>query len=171
MGTGSFAYKLLLYLHILSAIIGFGGVLLNGLYASRARKRPPAEALAVMEVNTFVSLRVAEIFIYLTGIFGLGLIGVSDDVWEYTDGWILWAIILYVVSLVVSLALLQPKVRQLVALQREMVHTMADGGVPAGPPPQAALLEKLGPQIGALSGVLHLSFAVILVLMVWKPGA
>lgn len=171
MGIDSFAYELVLYLHILSAIIGFGGVLLNGLYASRARKRPPAEALAVMEVNTFVSLKVAEVFIYLTGIFGLGLVGLSDDVWEYTDGWILWAIILYVVSLVVSIALLQPRVRQMVALQREMVEGLSAGTAAGGPPPQAALLEKLGPQIGALSGVLHLSFAVILVLMVWKPGA
>ena len=56
MGVTSFAYRLVLLLHILSAIIGFGGVLLNGVYASRAKKRPPAEGLAVMEVNTFVSV-------------------------------------------------------------------------------------------------------------------
>ena len=78
MGITSFAYRLVLLLHILSAIIGFGGVLLNGVYAARAKKRPPAEGLAVMEVNTFVSVKVAEIFIYLTAIWGLGLIGLTD---------------------------------------------------------------------------------------------
>jgi hypothetical protein len=32
-------------------------------------------------------------------------------------------------------------------------------------------MEALGKQIGASSGVLHLAFVVILVLMIWKPGA
>ena len=60
MGITSFGYRLFFLLHILTAIVGFGGVMLNGVYAARARKRPPAEGLAVMEVNTFVSLKVAE---------------------------------------------------------------------------------------------------------------
>lgn len=167
MGVGSFAYKLFFLLHILSAIIGFGGVLLNGVYAARAQKRPPAEGLAVMEVNTFVSLRVAEMFIYLTALIGLGLVGLSDGIWAFRQTWVWLAIVVYVVSLGISHGLLQPKVKRLLALQRELV----EAGPPAGgPPPQAAELAKLGPQIGAVSGVLDLALVVILVLMIWKPG-
>ena len=36
-------YKIVLVLHILAAIIGFGSVMLNGVYASEARKRPGPE--------------------------------------------------------------------------------------------------------------------------------
>lgn len=167
MGVSSFAYKLFLLLHIASAIIGFGGVVLNGVYAQRARKRPPAEALAVVEDNAWVSFKVAEIFIYLTAVFGLGLVGLSDEIWKFSQLWVWLAIVIYVVALGVSHGLLMPRVKRLIALMREI----ATGAPPAGgPPPQAAELAKVGPQIGGLSMVLHLALVAILVLMIWKPG-
>ncbi|MEO2104054.1 MAG: hypothetical protein ABGZ36_00275, partial [Actinomycetota bacterium] len=62
----------------------------------------------------------------------------------------------------------QPRVRRMVALQKDLV---AAGPATGGPPPQAALLEATGKQIGAMSGFLHLSMVVVLALMIWKPGA
>jgi uncharacterized membrane protein len=167
MGVSSFAYRLFFLLHILSAIIGFGGVILNGLYAQRAKKRPPAEALAVVEDNAWVSMKVAEIFIYLTALFGFGLVGLSDQVWEFSQTWVWLAIIVYVVALGISHGMLMPRVKRLIALMREI----ATGAPPVGgPPPQAAELAKIGPQIGGISMVLNLALVVILVLMIWKPG-
>lgn len=166
MGITSFGYRLFFLLHILSAIVGFGGVMLNGVYAARARKRPPAEALAVMEVNTFVSLKVAEKAIWLVPLFGFGLVGLSDKVWKFSQTWVWLSIILYVAALAVSYLLLQPRVKQLLSLQREMV----EAGPTQGPPPQVPQLQAIGKQIGPISGVLHLALLVILVLMIWKPG-
>ena len=39
-GLNSGIFKALLVLHILSAIFGFGGVVLNGLYAAQSQQRP-----------------------------------------------------------------------------------------------------------------------------------
>lgn len=167
MGVDGTGYKILLLLHILSAIIGFGGVILNGLYAAKARQRPPAEALAVMEVNTFVSLKVAEVFIYLTALWGFGLVGMSDKAITFGDTWVYLAIIVYGVALGLSHGMLQPKVKRMVELQREVV---ADPPV-GGPPPQAAEMQALGKVIGPVAMVLDLALVVILVLMIWKPGA
>jgi hypothetical protein len=167
MGVDSTGYNILLLLHILSAIIGFGGVILNGLYAAKARQRPPAEALAVMEVNTFVSLKVAEVFIYLTALWGFGLVGMSDKAITFGDTWVYLAIIVYGVALGLSHGLLQPKVKRMVELQREVVA----GPPPQGPPPQATEMAALGKQIAPVSMVLDLALVVILVLMIWKPGA
>jgi len=164
MGVTSFAYRLVLLLHILSAIIGFGGVLLNGLYAARAKKRPPAEGLAVMEVNAFVSVKVAEIFIYLTAVWGLGLVGLSDKIWKFSQTWVWLAIIVYVVALGISHGLLMPRVKKLLAYMR----TVVSGEAPAGPP--TGEVARLEPQIGAISVVLDVALVVILVLMIWKPG-
>ena len=161
MGVTSFAYRLVLLLHILSAIVGFGGVLLNGVYAARAKKRPPAEGLAVMEVNAFVSVKVAEIFIYLTAVFGLGLVGLSDKVWKFGQTWVWLAIVVYVVALGISHGLLMPRVKKLLA---GMKSAVSGGGAPP------AELAKLEPQIGAISMALDLALVVILVLMIWKPG-
>jgi uncharacterized membrane protein len=171
MGIDSFGYKVMLLLHILTAIIGFGGVLLNGLYAREARNRPPAAGLAILEANTFVSLKVAEKFIWAVPILGFGLAGMSDDVWKMRQTWLAASIVLYLLSLAVSYGFLQPRVKQVVALQREVVAAEAAGTLPTdGPPPQVAKMAALGKQIGASSGVLHLSLVVILILMIWKPG-
>jgi uncharacterized membrane protein len=166
MGVTSFAYKLVLLLHILSAIIGFGGVLLNGVYAARAKKRPPAEALAVVEANAWVSIRVAEIFIYLTAVFGLGLLGLSDKVWKFSQTWVWLALVVYVVALGISHGLLMPRVKKLIALMRAVAGSPAS----AGPPPEAAEAARLEPQIGGISVLLDVALVAILVLMIWKPG-
>jgi uncharacterized membrane protein len=171
MGIDSFGYNVMLLLHVLTAIIGFGGVLLNGLYAREARNRPPAEGLAIMEANTFVSLKVAEKFIWAVPILGFGLAGMSDDVWKMSQTWLAASIVLYLLSLAVSYGFLQPRVKQMLELQRELVAAEASGAPSTGgPPPQAAKMTALGKQIGASSGILHLSLVVILVLMIWKPG-
>ncbi|MCB1270114.1 MAG: DUF2269 family protein [Microthrixaceae bacterium] len=166
MGIGSFAYNLVLLLHILCAIVGFGGVMLNGVYASRARRLPPEQALGASEANTFVSLRVAEVFIYLVPVWGFGLIGLSDGAIEFSELWVWLSIVIYAIAISASLFALQPRVRVMLDLEREM---LAAGPPAAGPPPQAGQLEAMGKQVGAISGVLHLSVVVLLVLMIWKP--
>ena len=55
----------------------------------------------------------------------------------------------------------------MLALQREVVAGPPPSG---GPPSQVAEMEATGKQIGAMSGFLHLSMVVVLVLMVWQPG-
>jgi hypothetical protein len=165
-GYGSFSFNLFLFLHIVCAIIGFGGVMLNGVYASRAKKLPPAEALAVMEVNTFVSLNIAEYFIYATLGLGLALVGLSDTTFRFSQTWVSVSCLVYVVALAVSVRGLQPAVRTMLAVQRELVES-PEGPEVATRAEQAARLER---RIGMYSGVLHLALAVIIVMMIWKPG-
>lgn len=166
MGITSFGYRVFFLLHILAAIIGFGGVMLNGVYAARARKRPPAEGLAVMEVNSWVSFTIAEKAIWLVPIFGFGLVGLSDKIYKFSQTWVWLSLVIYLAAVAVSLLLLQPRVKQLLALQREMIAQ----GPTQGPPPQAPQLAAIGKQLGPISGVLHLALLVVLVLMIWKPG-
>ena len=166
MGMDSFGFHLMVLLHLISVIVGFGGVLLNGLYANQARQRPPAEGLAIMEANTFVSMKVAEKFIYAVPIFGFAAMGMSDDVYKFSQTWLWLSLVLYLAALGVSHGVLMPSVNKMLGLQREIVANPPQGG----PPPQAAELEALGKKIASSSMVLHLSFAVILILMVWKPG-
>ena len=61
--TDSGLYKTLLVLHILTAIVGLGSVMLNGLYAAQAQKRQGPPGRAVSEANFAVS-SVGEYFIY-----------------------------------------------------------------------------------------------------------
>lgn len=166
MGVNTFGYNVLLLLHIVCVIVGFGGVILNGLYAAKAQQLPPEQNLAVMEVNSFVSMKVAEVFIYLVPVFGLGLVGMSDKTYTFGQTWVWLSIVVYVLSLGVSHGGLMPRVKRMLATQRDLV-----ANPPAGPDDsRIALLQASGKQVGAMSGVLHLALVVILVLMIWKPA-
>src|SRR5690349_20257783 len=75
---GDFLYDFLLWLHILCAIVGFGGVLLNALYGNEAKKRPGPGGLAISEANYKVS-GIAEYFIYAVFLFGILLVFVGNE--------------------------------------------------------------------------------------------
>ena len=76
--TASTAYKIVLVLHILAAILGFGSVMLNGVYASEVRRRPGPEGAAIADANYRVSFGVAMWFIYAVTVLGIALVGMSD---------------------------------------------------------------------------------------------
>ena len=44
-------YDFFLLLHLVAVVVGFGGVLLNGLYGAEAKKRPGPGGLAIAEAN------------------------------------------------------------------------------------------------------------------------
>ena len=163
----SSGYRFVLLLHILSAIVGFGGVFLNVIYGNEVRKRKGPEGLAIFQAN-FKVANIAEYFIYAVPIFGLALVGMSDKAIDFGDTWVWLALVLYVVALGVVHGLLRPRLRRMEAL---MVELNA-GGPPGagGPPPQAVALEQNGKEVAMISGVLNLMLIVLLYLMIFKPG-
>lgn len=171
MGIDSGIYKLLLVLHILAAVVGFGGAMLNGLYGMQAKQRRGAEGLAVVEANYFVTTKAAQPAIYLVFVFGVLLVVTSDDTWSFGDLWVSSAMGLYVLAIGLSHGVLLPNVRRMQALMGELVAMgpPPPQGVTAGPPPQAVELANRGRTVGAVGAVLNLLVVAILVLMVWKP--
>ena len=120
MGITSTAYKIVLLLHILCAIVGFGTVFLNGLYGAEAKRRPGRGGLAIQEANLFVS-KIAEYFIYAVFILGIGLVSMSDDASKFSQTWIWLAMLLYIVGIGVSHGVLFPNAKKMRDLAAEMV--------------------------------------------------
>jgi len=164
-------YKIVLILHILCAIIGFGAMFLNGLYAAQVRSRKGAEGLAIAEANFRVS-QIGEYFIYAVFILGIGLVSMSDSVYDFGQTWVWLATALFVIDIGLLHGALIPREKKMIGLMRELVTAGAPGAgaTPAGPPPQAAELEALGKPVAVVGTVLDLLLVVILFLMVWKPG-
>lgn len=167
-------YRILLFLHILSAIIGFGAVFLNGVYGARIRAYAQSgkarEASAVAETNFYVSEKVGLVFIYLVVVFGLGLVGMSDGVFDFGQTWVWLALLLYVIAVGLSHSVLQPNVKRMNVLMAEMAGMPDPAGPPSGPPPQAAELAERGRMVGITGTTLDIMMMVILGLMIWKPG-
>ena len=154
---GSGPYNFFLFLHIVAAIVGFGAVLLNGVYGAQAKKRPGPGGLAITEANFFVSTKIAEPVIYLVPLFGFALIGLSDSGWTFSQTWIDVSLVLYVIGLANARLVLVPTTAKMIDMMR------------AGPP-DPAKMEAAGKRLAAAGGFAHLIFTAIMVMMIWKPG-
>jgi uncharacterized membrane protein len=163
---GSGLYKTLLVLHILTAIIGLGAVMLNGLYAAQAQKRPGPSGRAVSEANYAVS-HIGEYFIYAIPVFGILLVVVGDPLWKFSQTWIWLSLLLYVTAIGISHSILIPGHKKINALLAEMEQGPPPAG---GPPPQAVELQAIGKRMAAAGATLNVFVAIFLILMVWKPG-
>jgi uncharacterized membrane protein len=165
-GNETGAYKFVLFLHILSVIVGIGAVMLNGLYAAQAQKRPGPPGRAVTEANFFVS-NIAEYVIYTIPVWGIALVFMSDDRFKFSQTWVWLSLLLFFIAMGISHAVMVPGVKRVIALQLEM-----EQGPPAaaGPPLQVAELEDIGKKLAAGGMSLNLLAAAILALMIWKPG-
>jgi uncharacterized membrane protein len=161
---GTDAYNVVKVLHILCAIVGFGGVTLNGLYGAQAKRRGGREAVAIGESVYRVSI-IAEYFIYAVFVLGIALVAMGNNIFDFGQTWIWLSMTLYIVGLGLSHGVLRPRVRRLNAL-------MADVAGGTGPPTeaQAAQLEAIGKQLATTEAALNLLLVVILVFMVFKPG-
>lgn len=162
-------YDLLLFLHIVAVVVGFGSVVLNGVYAARAKRAGGREGVAVSEANTFVSDKVAEPFIYAVFVLGILLVLVGDEVWEWDQAWINISMLLYIVGIALSHAVLRPAVKRYNAVSAQLAGA---GPMPAagGPPPEVAEVEALDKRIALVGTILNVLLAVIIFLMVFKPG-
>jgi hypothetical protein len=165
-GLNSGIYKVLLVLHILTVIVGIGGVVLTGLYAAQAQKRPGPAGRAVSEASFTVN-QVAEKVIYLIPVFGILLVLTSDDAWDFGQTWIWLSIILYVAAVGIAHAVLNPGHKRINELLLEMEGSPPPAG---GAPPQVAEIQTLG-QRQAMAGMVNdLLLVALVALMIWKPG-
>ena len=163
---GSDAYKTVLVLHILCAIIGFGAVFLNAIYGRQASALKGTEGLAITRAN-FLVTKIAEYFIYAVFILGIVLTLIGDNVFDFGQTWIWLSIVLFLVGLGVSHGIMTPSVRRMIVLQEELMSGPPPAG---GPPPQVAEMEQLGKRLATFGPVLNVLLVVILILMVFKPG-
>lgn len=152
MTRGDFLYNLLLFLHILSAMIGIGNYMLAGARAASASKAGGTAPGAVGNAE-YASGKIADIFIYLIFVTAILLIVLGDGI-EFSEMWISMSFLLYIVAVGISHAVMKPAARKL----REIGAAGGGEGVPA-------LQQRM-----AVGGtVLNLLAVALLALMIWQP--
>ncbi len=170
MGTNSGIYKFMLVLHILTVIVGFGSVFLMGVFGAKAKARGGREGAAIGEAAYEVGRNWSEWFIYAVPILGILLVLFSDDEIRFSEAWISWSFLLYIVSIGIAHAVHFPNLRRMNQLAAELAAGAPMAAESAGPPPQVAELEARGKRAAAAGAALNLIMIVILFLMVWQPG-
>lgn len=161
MSTG---FKILVMLHVLCVIGGFGAVAYNALYLSLAQRRRGGGTGAVLEVNKLVS-GMAELLIYAALLFGVGAVTASQKAVQFSDAWISAAFAAYLVDIGILHGWIRPRQRrytEVVARLETATTTDVAGDV--------ADLRSLEKQVGGGWAVFNFLVIGAVYLMVFKPG-
>lgn len=154
---GNRAFQVVLVLHILAAIVGFGTFAASAALGMKARASKGPVGAAVGQAGFDVFSRMGEWAIYAVPVFGILAVLLSEDAFKFSDAWISLSFLIYIVAVGVLHALYLPSTRRANEL-------MAAGSG------QAAALEAVGKKAAMASAIVNLSWALVLVLMVTKPG-
>ena len=153
-------YRWALFLHLVGALLFFSGLAVAAVaqLSARRRRRPSEIALVLGSARTGVLMVALGAVLILA--FGLWL---SDLSGYGLDGWVLAALVLFLVSVVLGgLGGRTPK------QARRLAERLALAG--DEPSPELAALLR-SPRADALNAAAAVAAVAVLVLMVWKPGA
>jgi uncharacterized membrane protein len=161
VGTG---YDILLSLHLLCVVGGFGYLAYSGLTLILGRRR--GASIGTLEVTLQIST-LAELLVYGAFVFGIAAVG-SSHVWKFSQTWVSAALALYLVDVAILHAVIRRSQREYVGLARALATTAAP--IP-GRPPEVDRIEALERRIALGWGGFNVIAVVVVFLMVFQPGA
>ena len=158
MGVGGDLYNVVLVLHILASIIGFGGMFIAGFYGNESRNLPGREGLALAQTTLKVTGQIPTVAVCAVPILGILLILMSEDAIKFSAMWVSLSVLLDFVLMGLATGLQVPTIRKMVALRAG-----AEGA-------QSAEVQAMGKKVATVGAIVNLLWVVILILMVFKPG-
>jgi uncharacterized membrane protein len=149
-------YQVLLFVHIVCAVIWVGGAVYAQLLALRVSRSPdPSELPQLARHIDSIGTRVfapAALLLFVAGV------GMTLQAWSFGQTWIAVSVALWVLSVVTGAVYLAPRVKRTAELFEA-----------EGPTSQAG--RELIDRLFLVSRVELISFAVIIALMTFKPGS
>ncbi len=157
-------FRLLVLVHVASAVVGFGALALQSLAVARLRRFDGAEAYAVARAN-YAQVRVGEKFLYVLAVAGVAAVAASDGRVGFDEPWLGIAGGVYLAALAVLHGWIAPARRQLLVVLGGLA-----GEPVSGDAPHRVDLGPLGRRLSLGGAVLDLLLVAALVLMIWQPG-
>ena len=156
---------ILLFLHVFGAILAFGPTYAFMILGPMTGAEP-MHANFALRFQKAVSSRLIAPFALLQGITGLLLVWrIGFELLQ--RGWLIVAIVLYLILLAIGFGVLIPSLRKLVAASAAPPPPPPPGAeAPAGPPPHIVVTIRRARTAGMVNGVI---VVVIVFLMVAKP--
>ena len=159
-------FQVLVMLHLLCVIGGFGALAYNALYLSLAQRRPQGGTGAILEVNGLVS-GLAELLIYAALLFGIGAVTASHSTVKFSQAWVSAALGVYVAAVGVLHGWVKRNQRDYTA----MVKKLESGAEPSTQREDLSRLQALEKRVGFGWGVFNALVIAAVYLMVFKPGS
>ena len=128
----STGYKIFLLIHVVAVVVAFGGNFVQPMLARAGNVADETFAKAALYIQL-----PALVVVFVAG---MGLIGMSDEAWKFSQTWVSLAFLVSIVAIV---------------LQYLVSRAFKSGNTK---------------QVPMLTGGLHLMLVVAIFLMIWKPG-
>ncbi|MBI2710939.1 MAG: hypothetical protein HYX34_14800 [Actinobacteria bacterium] len=143
----SFGYRLFFLLHIIAIVVAFAPAFVVPVLQSRYKRAGEAIPPQLMRMFSANGMQIHGPALVLIGVFGMAMVGMSNDLFTFSQTWVSIALALWLLIMVVVF-----------------------GGIIPGERKAAAGDTAVESRVAALGGVVHLLFLLMVIDMVWKPG-
>ena len=149
LAAGTTAYNIVELLHVLTVLVALAPVFVHPLLRKQMRTADGAGQQQLVVAMASNARRLYGPALIVAGLLGIAMVEMSEDAISMTEGWVIAAIVVWVVMNGVLHGMIRP------ALKAQGVE---------GP---SAGTDK---RLEAGSALLSIGFTVQLVLMIWQPG-
>jgi uncharacterized membrane protein len=149
-------YQLLLFIHVICAVIWVGGAFYAQLLAIRAGRSD--DPMALPRLGRDIEFLGSRVFVPAAALLFLAGVVMTLRAWSFGQLWVAVSVALWIGSAAVGAAYLAPRAR------RVSVLFEAEG-------PESAAGRQLIGRMFLVSRLELVSFAIIIGLMVFKPGS
>lgn len=157
-------YRILVFLHLVCVVGGFGFLAYNGVYLNLLRRRGATSPGAIAAQGDLSQL--AEILIVGAFLFGIGAVGASAS-YSFGEAWVPTSMGLWVVDMGVLHGFIRPQQRRYAETATVLSNTPVQPGVV---PSEVAQLDRLERSIAAGWALFNVVVVAVIYLMVFKPG-
>ena len=140
-------YNVVLFIHILAVIVAFAPAFVWPFVSVKLKKQGKPVGPAIGELAAGNTVKVHGPALVIAGIFGFGLVGMSDKYIKFSEPWVSAAMLLWFIMLGVIFGLMLPAEKK-----------------------AAAGDESADKIVSMAGGIMHLLLGVELYLMIFKPG-
>jgi uncharacterized membrane protein len=140
-------YNVVLFIHIFAVIVAFAPGFVWPFVSVKLKKQGKPVGPAIGDLAAGGTAKVYGPALVIAGIFGYGLVGMSEKYIKFSEPWVSAAMLLWFIMLGIIFGLMLPA---------EKKAASGDEGA-----------EKI---ISMAGGIMHLLLAVMLYLMIFKPG-
>jgi hypothetical protein len=152
--TGDFGYDLLVFAHVLLAVIGGGAAFATAIIGARTRAAAGEAQSFGLSLSNAVGQILVDPVLWVAGGLGIALV-IVDDRWEFSDTWISIAFTLWIIAGVIGSFVLRRAGQQAV--------DAAEAG-------DGEALEGAQKQLAMFRGIHHLVLVLLILDMVFGPS-
>ena len=147
--AGTTAYNIVELLHVLTVLVALAPVFVHPLLRRQMRAAGGSGHQQLVVAMAANARRLYSPALIVAGLLGIALVEMSEDAISLTEGWVIAAIVIWVIMNGVLHGMIRPALKE----------QAAEGASPG--------TDK---RLEAGSALLSIGFTVQLILMIWQPG-